>query len=147
MFSVPQSTTSSPIESVARSYLAAFTTGDPDVIAAHVSDDFVNEHTSALGSGCVGRAAYRSRLPGFLRDMSDLRYDIESIVSTGEVVAVFYEMHARWQGLTEISVRGVQRLVVQGAFITHRTDYWDSANFLIQANADAKTALAEFGIN
>ena len=31
-----------------------------------VTDDFVNEHTSALGSGCVGKAEYASRVPGFM---------------------------------------------------------------------------------
>ena len=28
--------------------------GDPEAVAAFVTDDFINEHTAALGSGCVG---------------------------------------------------------------------------------------------
>ena len=41
-------------------YLEAFATGQPDVVASFVTDDFVNEHTSALGSGCVGTPTARS---------------------------------------------------------------------------------------
>ncbi len=119
-------------EAVARSYLESFAGADPDGIAAHVSPDFVNEHTSTLGSSCVGRSTYRERLPSFLGDMIDLAYRIEDLVVDGDRVAAFYTMSARWQGTTPISVRGVQRLAIADGLITHRTDYWDSAAFLAQ---------------
>ena len=128
--------------SVVTSYLLAFATGDPSAIAGHVSDDFVNEHTAALGSGCVGRDAYLDRLPSFLGDMAELRYDTEELMVDGDHAAAFYTMTARWQGETPISIRGVQRLVVRDGLITHRTDYWDSASFLLQADPDAAAALA-----
>jgi hypothetical protein len=50
---------------VARAYLHSFATGDPDEVAAHVTDDFVNEHTAALSSSCNGKTEYRRRY-GFL---------------------------------------------------------------------------------
>ena len=124
--------TSGDPESVVRSYFASFATGDPDVVAAHVSEDFVNEHTAALGSGCEGRAAYRERLPAFLADMAGLRYEIEHLIASGPDVAVFYRMTARWQGETPIEIKGAQRLRVDGTSITRRVDYWDSKVFLDQ---------------
>lgn len=131
---------------VARSYLASFSTANPDEIAAHVSDDFVNEHTAALGSGCVGKDAYRSRLPSFLEDMTDLQYDVEQLITQGNEVAAFYTMTARWKGTESISVRGVKRLRITDGLITHRIDYWDSAVFLTQVSQDAREALEPFGI-
>ena len=136
----------SAVERVVRSYLDAFATADVDLIAGHVADDFVNEHTAGLGSGCVGRAAYRDRLPDFLTDMVGLVYEIEDLVVDGDRAAAFYTMTASWQGTVPISIRGVQRLVVRETRITHRTDYWDSAVFLAQADPAAAAALANFGI-
>lgn len=132
---------------IARSYLESFSTGSAETIAGHVSADFVNEHTSALGAGCVGRDAYRRALAGFLADMVDLRYEVEHLIVEGSEVAAFYTLTARWQGEHPVSVRGVQRLVIADGLITHRTDYWDSAVFLTQSSEAARTALAAFGIN
>ena len=131
---------------IARSYLESFASGSAEAIAAHVSPDFVNEHTSALGAGCVGKEEYCQRLVGFLTDMVDLRYEIEHLIVEGSEVAAFYTMTARWQGEHPISIRGVQRLVIADALITHRTDYWDSAIFLTQSSAQARAALTPFGI-
>jgi limonene-1,2-epoxide hydrolase len=129
-----------PVE-VVRSYLVSFASADPDRIAAHVADDFVNEHTSALGSGCVGRDAYLSRLPGFLTSMAGLVYDIESIVADGNEVMAAYTMRARFQGDKPIVVRGVQRFTVAEGFIAHRTDYWDSLVFLLQIDDTVRERL------
>lgn len=120
---------------IASAYLESFAERDPKQIAAHVAEHFVNEHTSALGSGCVGRSAYLDRLPGFLADMAELRYEIEELVVDGAAVAAFYTMTARWQGEAPISIRGVQRLVIVDGLISHRTDYWDSQLFLQQVEA------------
>ena len=146
MRSVNESNEAATARWIARSYLESFATGSAEVIAAHVSPDFVNEHTSALGAGCVGRDAYRQALVGFLTDMVDLRYEIEHLIVEGSEVAAFYTMTARWQGEHPISVRGAQRLVVDDELITHRTDYWDSAVFLTQTSEAARTALTPFGI-
>jgi len=132
---------------VVRSYLASFDGRDPDAIAAHVSDEFVNEHTAALGDGCVGRASYRRRLPAFLDDMQDLHYELEDLIVDGPRAAAAYTMHARWRGDRPIAVRGVQRLRVVQGLITERVDYWDAADFLLQAEPGAADVLAPLGVS
>ena len=113
-------------------YLEAFSTGDPDAVAAFVTDDFVNEHTAALGSGCVGIDAYRERLPAFLASMPGLQYDIEDVVADGDRVCVAYTLRAAVND-RPIAVRGVMRFVVRGDRIAQRIDYWDSLVFQRQA--------------
>ncbi|MFT7475560.1 MAG: hypothetical protein ACI81L_002499 [Verrucomicrobiales bacterium] len=142
-------TATSPIDIVVRRYFDSFALAEPDITASFVSPDFINEHTAALGSDCVGREAYRARLPGFLRDMDGLEYKIENLVIDDEAgqAAAFYTMTARWQGEAPFSVRGAQRLVIVDGLITHRTDYWDSAVFLSQANESARKDLAKYGIS
>ncbi len=136
---------SSPTD-VVRSYFAAFDGRDADSIAAHVTEDFVNEHTAALGSGCVGRDEYRQRLPGFLDSMPDLHYELESVLADDADVAVFYTMTGRFQGEAPFSVRGAQRVEVREGLVAKRTDYWDSAAFLIQVDPGAARTLGELGI-
>ena len=131
---------------VVTSYLAAFDTRDPATIAAHVSEDFANRHTAALGSPCDGRDAYSERLPGFLASMPGLHYEVEQLVADGPHVAAFYTMTGRWQGQAEFAVRGVQHLRVEDGLITHRTDYWDSAVFLAQVDDGAAATLADLGL-
>jgi steroid delta-isomerase-like uncharacterized protein len=113
-------------------YLAAFATGDPDAVVAHVSEDFVNEHTAALGSGCTGRDEYASRLPGFLASMPALRYEIEDVIADDARVAVAYTLHARVND-RDVAVRGVMWFRIDDGLIAHRTDYWDSLVFQQQA--------------
>ncbi len=110
------------------SYLAAFSTGDPAAVVAHVTGDFVNEHTAALGSGCIGRDEYARRVPGFLASMPGLRYEIEDVVADGERVVVAYTLHARVND-RDVAVRGMMRFRVDGDLIAHRIDYWDSLVF------------------
>ena len=117
---------------VALAYVASFATGDPDRIAGHVSEDFWNEHTSALGSSCRGRDEYRRRLPGFLSEFEDLRYEVEDVVTDGDRVVVAYTMRARWRAERELAIRGVFRLWITDGLITHRADYWDGTEFLRQ---------------
>jgi steroid delta-isomerase-like uncharacterized protein len=113
-------------------YLAAFATGDPELVLAHVADGFVNEQTAALGEGCVGKDEYRRRLPRFMASMPELRYDIEDVVSTRNRVMIAYTLRARIDD-TDVSVRGVMRFLVDAdGLIAQRTDYWDSQVFLRQ---------------
>jgi ketosteroid isomerase-like protein len=121
----------SPAE-LCTSYLAAFATGDPDQIAAHVTDGFVNEHTAALGGGCTGIDEYRERLPKFLASMPELRYELEDVVADGDRVMAAYTMHAVVNE-RDIAIRGVMRFRVEGDKIAKRTDYWDSLVFKQQA--------------
>jgi ketosteroid isomerase-like protein len=121
----------SPAE-VCVGYLEAFSTGNADMVAAFVTDDFVNEHTAALGGGCVGIVEYRQRLPGFLASMPGLRYDIEDVVAEGDRVCAAYTLRTTVND-RPIAVRGVMRFVVREGRIAHRTDYWDSLVFQRQA--------------
>ena len=118
---------------VARSYLASFAGGDPDAVAAHVAPGFVNDHASALGSGCVGRDEYRSRLPGFLGSFPGLRYEVQLVIAdeASGSVAVEYRMTATSDG-RPIDIRGVMVMTVESGLITRRTDYWDALTFLRQ---------------
>ena len=117
---------------VCRAYLATFATANPDAVTALVTDDFVNEHTAALGSGCVGKAEYASRVPGFLASMPGLRYDVEDVVADGPRVMAAYTLHTTVND-RPIAVRGVMRFRVEGELIAHRVDYWDSLVFKQQA--------------
>lgn len=117
---------------VCREYLSRFADGDADAIAAMVTDDFVNEHTAALGAGCEGREVYRGRLPGFLASMPGLRYDVEDVIADEDRVAAAYTLRTTVND-RPIAVRGVMRFVVRDGLIAKRTDYWDSLVFQRQA--------------
>ena len=125
---------SSPAD-ICRRYLESFATGDPDVVASFVSEDFINEHTSALGSGCQGKDEYRRRLPGFIASMPGLSYEVESQIAEGDQVANAYTLRARVNE-RDIEVRGMMRITVRDGLITDRTDYWDSKSFLQQAGLE-----------
>ena len=113
-------------------YLAAFATADPERVVAFVTEGFVNEHTAALGSGCVGRNEYAARVPGFLASMPGLTYEVEDVLADGERVAVAYTLRTTVND-RPIRVRGVMRFRVEGDLIAQRTDYWDSLVFKQQA--------------
>ncbi|CAN5814520.1 hypothetical protein BH20ACT4_BH20ACT4_07530 [soil metagenome] len=116
---------------VVRSYLAAFASGDAEAIASHVTDDFANDHASALGESCSGRAAYRDRLPGFLAFLPGVRYEVERLIVEGDQVAVAYRLTATSDG-HPVDLRGAMVLDVVDGLIARRTDYWDSLTFLRQ---------------
>ncbi len=127
---MPPAGSMSPTE-VAASYLESFAGGDPVAIAAHVRDDFSNEHTSALGLPSQGKDEYLARLGGFLEAFVGLTFEIEEIIASGDRVAAAYTMRARSDG-TPIEIRGVMRMTIRDGLITHRTDYFDSLTFLRQ---------------
>jgi len=118
-----------------RSYLTSFATGDPDAVAACVTDDFVNEHMSQLGSGCTGKEEYRRRLPGFLSDFAGARYSIITLaeIETAEAgdVVVRYRFEASFDG-TPIDIPGIMWFDVRDGLVSRRTDLWDSLTFLRQ---------------
>ena len=117
---------------VCAAYLNAFGTGDPNAVTAMVTDDFVNEHTAALGSGCTGKDEYVRRVPGFLASMPGLRYEIEDIAADGERVYAAYTLHTHVND-RDVAIRGVMRFIVRGELIAKRIDYWDSMVFKQQA--------------
>lgn len=120
---------------VCRRFLESFASGDPEQVAAHVTEDFVNEHTAALGSGCEGRDEYVRRLPGFISSMPELRYEVEDVVADGTDVCAAYTLRARVNE-REITIRGMMKFVIREGLIAKRTDYWDSKVFLRQAGLE-----------
>ena len=117
-----------------RSYLSSFADGDPAAVVAHVTEDFVNEHTAALGSGCLGRAEYATRLPAFLASMPGLRYEVEQVIAAAADVAIAYTLHAVVNE-RPVAVRGMMRFEVRDGLIARRVDYWDSLVFQRQAGS------------
>lgn len=124
------------LAALARSYLASFGTGDADAIAAHVAEGFVNDHASALGSGCVGRAEYRRRLPGFLASLPGLRYETAEPIIDGDRVAAPYTLHAEDTtpdgAAAPVTIRGVMLLRYEGDLVAERLDVWDALTYLRQ---------------
>jgi ketosteroid isomerase-like protein len=117
---------------VVQRYLDTFASADPDAVAAFVTDDFVNEHLSELGSGCTGRDEYSCRLPGFLSTFAGARYVVEAIGPLGDAdVIVRYRFQAEYEG-TSIDIPGIMWFEVRGDRIARRTDLWDSLTFLRQ---------------
>ena len=117
-------------------YLRSFATRDPTLIAAHVTEGFVNDHASALGSPCEGRAEYLRRLPGFLASMPGLRYEPDEPIVDGTRVAVPYTLRATGNGPDSeslpITIRGVMLLQFEGGLIASRLDVWDALTYLRQ---------------
>jgi len=116
---------------IALGYMASFETGDPDVIASNVTDDFVNTQTGALGKGCKTRQTYRERLVGFLAGFRDLRYVPVRVIEQGEQVAISYRMMAI-SGGHPIDIPGVMVIEVRDGLVASREDYWDGVTFLEQ---------------
>jgi steroid delta-isomerase-like uncharacterized protein len=116
-----------------RRYLDALNAGDADLVAACVTGDFFNEHTSALAHSRRGRDEYRRALDGFLASFGGLRYEVEDMIAEDDRVAVAYTMVFDWTGDDGISrpvrIRGMFRFRVEGGLIAHRVDYWDSGEF------------------
>ncbi len=123
--------TTEATRAAAASYLASFASGDPAAVAAHVSDGFSNQHTSALGSPSQGKTAYQERLAEFLATFAGLTYETTDIVVEGDRAAAAYVMRARVDG-TPIEIQGVMRLTIRDGFIERRIDYFDSLTFLRQ---------------
>jgi len=120
-----------PVRDCVTEYLAALSAQDVDRIVACVTEDFVNEHTSALGSTSNGREVYRGRLPGFLGQFEGLRYDVVDTIVEGDHAAVRYRMTAAYEECA-LDIPGVMLFVIRDGLIAQRTDVWDSLTFLRQ---------------
>lgn len=118
-------------------YLAALSAHDVDRIVACVTDDFVNEHTSALGNTSTGRETYRGRLPGFLAQFDSLRYEVVDTIVEGARAAARYRMTAVYEDHA-LDIPGVMLFVVRDGLIAKRTDVWDSLTFLRQTGVAAE---------
>lgn len=118
---------------VALSYLDALGGDDPEAVAAHVSHDFRNEHQSELGTGCVGRDAYRGRLPGFMGAFPNRHYTVIDHIADDQMAAVRYRFGADVAGY-RIDIPGVMWFEVCDGLVTRRIDTWDSLTFFRQTN-------------
>jgi ketosteroid isomerase-like protein len=121
-------------QSMVESYLVALSDGDVDTAVKCVTDNFVNEHTSSLGSSSVGRDTYRERLPGFLAQFSALHYEVIALVADGDRAAVRYRLTANCSG-HPIDIPGMMLFELEADLIARRTDFWDSLTFLRQTGA------------
>ncbi len=110
------------------SYLSSFETGDRDVVARHVAEDFQNIQMTALGSGCEGKAIYRERLTDFLRDFENLQYKIDELIVDKAHIAVTYEMQFSQKG-QRIKIPGVMVFKIRDGLIASRKDYWDGLSY------------------
>ncbi|MFQ6004498.1 MAG: nuclear transport factor 2 family protein [Woeseia sp.] len=122
---------------IALNFLESFSSGDPDVVASHVSENFQNIQISLLGDDCTGRDAYRQRLVGFFSTFRQLSYTAEEIIVEGDKVAIQYTMSFEEKN-TPMKIRGAMVLVVEDDLITVRTDYWDGLTYLRQTGIDYK---------
>lgn len=110
-------------------HLAALNAGDADRIAASVTEDFFNEHLAVTGQSLRSREAYRARLPRFLADYRQIRYEVEDMLIDGDRAAVAYRMSFLWHGADPprpVETRGLFRFRIEGGRVAHRTDYRDS---------------------
>ena len=116
---------------VAVRYIESFASGDPETVAANVTEDFVNNQSGALGKGCETRAVYRERLKGFLRAFEGLQYEVKDVIEDGSKVAITYQMRAKSDGHS-IDIPGVMVIDVRDGLVAERQDYWDGLTFLQQ---------------
>ncbi len=118
------------------SYLASFTSADPEVIVSHVCEEFENNQVGLLGTNCTGRETYRRRLKGFLENSKNLRYTIEEIIEADDRVAVAYKMNAE-DNRRPIEIQGAMFFTIQDGLISRRNDYWDGLSYLKQAGINS----------
>lgn len=118
------------------SYLASFTSADPEVIVSHVCEEFENNQVGLLGTNCTGRETYRRRLKGFLENFKNLRYTIEEIIEADDRVAVAYKMNAE-DNRRPIEIQGAMFFTIQDGLISRRNDYWDGLSYLKQAGINS----------
>lgn len=120
---------------IALSYLESFSSGDPEKISAHVSENFTNNQMGLIGSGCTGRNVYRGKLKGFLSTFENLHYTVEDVLCEGNRVAVCYRMHAQDQG-RPLEIPGVMMITISDGLIDVRSDYWDGLTYFKQIGAE-----------
>lgn len=120
---------------IALKFLESFSTGDPNAIASHVSQDFQNNQICLLGDDCTGRDTYRERLAGFLAGFRNLHYAAEKVIAEDDNVAVAYTMNFE-ENDRPVKVRGVMLLTMADGLITVRTDYWDGLTYLRQTGVE-----------
>ena len=116
---------------ISTSYLRSFSSGDPIVVANHVTDDFENNQMGVFGESIKGKTAYIQRLKPFLAKFKDLRYSTSNIIAEAEKVALAYDMTCSVDE-HPIRMQGVMMITISDGLIRERSDYWDGLSFLRQ---------------
>ena len=117
---------------IIRSYLDSFASGDPALVAGHVTDDFKNVQVGLLGTGCSGADTYAKRLVGFLGAFTNLKYEIEELIVDGDKVAAAYRMTFT-DNNRPMEIEGVMVMTIRDGRIAVRKDYWDGLSHIRQA--------------
>ena len=121
---------------IALSYLNAFSTGDPEEVARHVTEDFENIQVGRLGTSCVGADNYRERLSGFLSAFKKLNYEIGEVIAEGDKVAATYTMTFIDEN-RPIEIEGVMIMTIKDGRIVVRKDYWDGLSYQEQSGPES----------
>lgn len=121
---------------IALSYLNAFSTGDPEEVARHVTEDFENIQVGRLGTSCVGADNYRERLSGFLSAFKKLNYEIGEVIAEGDKVAAAYTMTFIDEN-RPIEIEGVMIMTIKDGRIAVRKDYWDGLSYQEQSGPES----------
>ena len=116
-----------------RDYLSAFSTAEPQGVAQHVSDDFMNLHLTALTDGCIGKETYVSRLREFLSEYENIDYEVRRVVCDGNNGAVQYVMNFDQAGVS-YAIQGIMWFEFRNGLISQRTDCWDGITYLRQSH-------------
>jgi steroid delta-isomerase-like uncharacterized protein len=124
---------------IVRQMIDAWNAHDPDGVARHVSSDFVSE-SDTLPAALRGPEAVRHAVQMYVRAFSDLHFEIEQILASGDYVTT------RWvaTGTHDGELMGVpptkKRIATHGCTVEEiRNDklvrewiYWDTGNMLRQ---------------
>lgn len=116
---------------IALSYLAAFSSGNPEEVAAHVTKDFQNNQMGVFGSCFSGRDLYRERLKGYLSSFRNLHYTAEDVIVDGNKVVIAYHMTAE-NNQQPLNIKGVMIITTTDGLVSIRSDYWDGLTYLKQ---------------
>ena len=117
---------------IALNYLKSFSSGDPDVVASHVTEDFANNQMGVLGMCFTGRDLYRQKLEGFLSSFRNLEYVAEDVIVEGNRVVIAYRMLTE-SNQNSIDIQGVMVITTTKDLVSVRSDYWDGLSYLKQA--------------
>jgi steroid delta-isomerase-like uncharacterized protein len=124
---------------IVREMINAWNAHDPDGVARHVSNDFVSE-SDTLPTAVRGPEAVRQEVQMYVRAFSDLHFEIEQMLSSGDYVTI------RWTavGTHDGELMGIpptnKRVVTHGCTVEEvKNDkavrewvYWDTGNLLRQ---------------
>ncbi|PCI49681.1 MAG: hypothetical protein COB49_04610 [Alphaproteobacteria bacterium] len=116
---------------IALNYLKSFSSGDPDIVASHVTKDFENNQMGVFGMCFKGRDLYREKLIGFLSSFRNIEYIPEDVIVDGDRVVIAYRM-ATENNLHSVDIRGVMIITISGDRVSVRSDYWDGLSYLKQ---------------